>query len=538
MSSNIAEVEESVRVALTPGFRLNLLARGQSRSMIWKDGILPTDAPPFSPILSYDLLSYGYSLLSHALRLFEGGGDVELARKACEHAGEAIEAVVAKGLDRPERDFHRLVAAAAYHLGQFSARAYSLIRIGIEGANLTKCELSIARLMLRDLERLSADAVRERVSQENSDDALVAMLAAAGSSDATGDTSLIEALDRALTDGFMGAIAVALLAFERGEDALMDDATQRLRKGMEGAAEFNLIALWWCHKLAIHMLRGLWEMSFHRCLPLDGAPGESAAEWTSLRSLFIASLYRRKKSEIELWPSQISAAARALEINANLVLSLPTSAGKTRIAELCILACLATGKKIVFVTPLRALSAQTEIGLNRTFSPLGKSVSSLYGSMGVGAADIDALTAKDIVVATPEKLDFAIRNDPSLLDDVGLVILDEGHMIGLNEREVRYEAQIQRLLRRSDAVSRRIVCLSAILPDGDQLNDFVDWLTNDVPGGLIQKNWRPTRLRFGEVVWATDHARLTVTVCSRFFLCNDSFDCRPSEKATNKGISR
>jgi replicative superfamily II helicase len=30
------------------------------------------------------------------------------------------------------------------------------------------------------------------------------------------------------------------------------------------------------------------------------------------------------------------------------------------------------------------------------------------------------------VVATPEKLDFELRNDPSLLDDVGLSVFDEG----------------------------------------------------------------------------------------------------------------
>ena len=45
------------------------------------------------------------------------------------------------------------------------------------------------------------------------------------------------------------------------------------------------------------------------------------------------------------------------------------------------------------------------------------------------------------MVGTPEKLDFALRNDPSLIDDVGLVVLDEGHMIGLNEREINYEVQ-------------------------------------------------------------------------------------------------
>ena len=87
-------------------------------------------------------------------------------------------------------------------------------------------------------------------------------------------------------------------------------------------------------------------------------------------------------------------------------------------------------------------------------------------------------------------------------------------MIGLGEREVRYEAQIQRLLRRPDAASRRIVCLSAILPEGDQLMDFTSWLTVDRADGLIKSDWRPTRLRFGEVDWdaASKVAQLKIVV--------------------------
>src|SRR6185436_19672107 len=202
----------------------------------------------------------------------------------------------------------------------------------------------------------------------------------------------------------------------------------------------------------------------------------------------------------------------AFNLADNMVVSLPTSAGKTRVAELCMLACLAAGRRIVFVTPLRALSAQTEVTLQRTFQPLGKTVSSLYGAIGVSEIDENFLRDSNIIVATPEKLDFALRNDPDLLNDVGLVVLDEGHMIGLTEREVRYEVQIQRLLRRADAAGRRIVCLSAILPDGKQLEDFTAWLTGDQPGGLVKKDWRPTRLRYGEVSWKGDHARLDISI--------------------------
>ena len=64
-------------------------------------------------------------------------------------------------------------------------------------------------------------------------------------------------------------------------------------------------------------------------------------------------------------------------------------------------------------TPLRALSAQTETALQRTFCPLGKTISALYGSIGVSGFDEDAIRERDIVVATPEKLDFPLRNDSS-----------------------------------------------------------------------------------------------------------------------------
>lgn len=520
MSFSTAELEASINEAVMPGFREKLLARGQSRAMIWRDGELPPDAPVYSKVLSYDLLAYGYSLLSHGLRLVDGQGNEETARVAFEHAGEALESVTARGAVTPERDFHRLIAAASYQLGRFSARAYSLLHAGMQEANLSTVERCLARLMMRDLNGLDQEVANWGSGGAASDDSLRALVATAvaNAEDHMGEgeepfaSAPIDALDLALTDGFLRSLATALLAFERGEAALLDTALARLAVGLDGAAEFSLVNQWWSHKLAHHLLKGLWDMSFHRRVPLAGASGGSETKWQELRSVFIASLYRRGRSEIELWPSQIDAAKRVLELNANLVLSLPTSAGKTRIAELCILACLATGKRVVFVTPLRALSAQTETSLQRTFLPLGKTVSSLYGSIGTSGADVDALRDRDIIVATPEKLDFALRNDPTLLDDVGLVVLDEGHMIGLNEREVRYEAQIQRLLRRPDSAERRIVCLSAILPEGEQLDDFVGWLTSDKPEGLIQKQWRPTRLRFGEINWKNGSARLDISV--------------------------
>ena len=62
-----------INEAAAAGFRGRLIARGQARAMIWRDGALPPDAPAFSPQLSYDLHSYGYAMLGLGLRLRELG---------------------------------------------------------------------------------------------------------------------------------------------------------------------------------------------------------------------------------------------------------------------------------------------------------------------------------------------------------------------------------------------------------------------------------------------------------------------------------
>jgi len=505
--------------AAAAGFRGRLIARGQARAIIWRDGVLPPDAPAFAPQLSYDLHSYGYALLGLGLRLRELGGDELQARNAFEQAATALEAVIAKGnRQEVDRDFHFIMAAASYHLAHLSARAYSLLAIVVAEVNFSPIERVLAMLIRRDLRALRTIVLDYLASGIGSDAQITAAIQAslnqveAEKEQAdSGSDFLHDNLDIALTDAFMAAISLFSLALERGEHPLLDQALERLRESLAICTELNMLPQWWAHRITIHLLSDLWSITFHERVPLQPS-GDEGADWPRYRELFIALLHQRRKAEVDLWPSQIEAASRAVDKSDDLVVSLPTSAGKTRIAELCILRCLAGKKRVVFVTPLRALSAQTETTLRGTFGPLGKTISALYGSIGVSGFDENAIRERDIVVATPEKLDFALRNDPSLLNDVGLLVFDEGHMIGLNEREVRYEVQIQRLLRRTDASERRIVCLSAILPDGDQIDDFAGWLRRDQPGGPIKHDWRPTRQRFGDVVWSSPNARLNLHI--------------------------
>jgi len=475
--------------------------------MIWTDGQLPPNSPRFAPELDGDLLSYGLALIGAGLRLRVLERGHPRIAQAFERGGEAIESVVRNGdPEWVERGFYTTIAAAAYHLGRFSARAFSLLAGELPVLNLSPAEYALVLVMRRDLTTLRATNRAWAGNGRGFDDALAALL-----EQAQPDLDIERALQLSLDTLFHRALASFDTALETGDAAWQSEALALLEQGVAAAADADSVPFWWIFTIAWHLLDDLWDHSLHVRLPLP-ANDPPGSQWAVLRQLFISLLLRRQTAEIDLWPSQIEAASRALNPADDLVVALPTSAGKTRIAELCILRALALGQRVVFVTPLRALSAQTERTLRQTFSPLGFTVSSLYGSSGATGDDVDLLGNRNVVVSTPEKLDFALRNTPNLLDDVGLIVLDEAHSIGANEREIRYEVLVQRLLRREDAGNRRIVCLSAILPQGEQLQDFVAWIRQDEPGDPISCGWRPTRQRFGEVGISRDRILLSFSV--------------------------
>jgi superfamily II DNA/RNA helicase len=481
------------------GARGRLRARGESRALIRQEGILPEGAPTFTASIDVDLAEVGFSSLRAALALREAGGDSEVWRTGFVRAGNAFEALVQNGPpDDVARGFNRVMGAAAYHLAGYSALAFSLMSHGAEGANLAPAEQAIVLLLLRDLNELSRQARAWLLNIANGDIDIARRLEAQ-------EIDPDDAVTIIVTSTIYRAFAFFHFALQTGDIALVEEARTLLRTGLSLSKSANAVSLWWISRVASNLLDDLWASSLHETLPKHGPAG--AESYARLRRLFIGELFARKIAEIELWPSQIVAAQRSVDLTDDLVVALPTSAGKTRIAEITALMALACGRRVLIVTPLRALSAQTERSFRRTFSPLGFTISSLYGAGGIAGSDEDALRTYDIVIATPEKLDFALRNDPDIIDDVGLVVLDEGHLIGPSEREIRYENLVQRLIRRADSGTRRIVCLSAVLPEGEQLDDLTAWIRSDTPGPAIQSRWRPTRQRFGTLAWsATLHS--------------------------------
>lgn len=479
---------QTVRDWLRPDFRGNLRAEGLARDLIWSGGELPPDAPRFRSDLSRELLDFAFGVFASAMSLHETG-ERETAVDAFEAAGEAIESVVRRGPRGPRYAFLAVLGAAAYHLARQNAMASVLV-------DRDYGERSPSVALFVDVLTHRFGAARDRIRLRHRG-------RPAFTEEIDEDVDDMAIAERALEGNFHRSVAAILAFFATGDGTDLGLARERLRLGVECAGRWGMLEVWWLHRLTDLLLDDFEERSLHRCVPQSPDP-----DLTAMRAAFISALAARTNAEVDLWPSQM-AAVDAVFDDRDLVLALPTSAGKTRIAELCMLPALAAGRNIVYVSPLRALSAQLERDLRDLFGRVDRriGVSRLYdpeATHGEAAARIN--------VCTPERLDFALRHNQDALDDVGLVVFDEGHLIGPQPREIRYELLIERVLRLRAGKQIRVVCLSALLPP-QSVEDYAEWLAGEEHTAVPrQSTWRPSRLNWGTVRWRRNHARLDLEV--------------------------
>ena len=118
MAESAVDLQRRLEVAVAPGFRGRLLDRGLARGLIWRDGKLPVGAPQFSSSLTEDLLDYAHAVLAMSVRLRAQKVSLTVLEQAFLVAGEAIEAAIHRGAERPDRGFHRVCAAVAFHLAR------------------------------------------------------------------------------------------------------------------------------------------------------------------------------------------------------------------------------------------------------------------------------------------------------------------------------------------------------------------------------------------------------------------------------------
>ena len=204
------------------------------------------------------------------------------------------------------------------------------------------------------------------------------------------------------------------------------------------------------------------------------------------------------RSGTEFWESQLTALRAGLlsDTNKGLAVRMPTSAGKTRIAELAILNTLADERRrqVVYVAPFNALADEIETSMSSVFSDLGFRVSSVLGNYDIDELEEGLVTSSDLLITTPEKLTLLLRYRPNHFDSVGLIVLDEGHIIDSKERGIGYEILLTRL-RQTLPDDSRVLFLSAVITN-DNAADFAEWLCKD-RAAVATSDWRPARRLVG-----------------------------------------
>jgi len=478
--------------------RFRTTSKGLARSLVWREGVPPPEmGENFGESLTrYLLLQANRSLLA-ALYLIASDNQehVILGRRGFQRAAEAYESLLRNGDGADySRSLNRVLAAASYHLAGYAASAYSLLRLAKEEETPDLMLRTIGLLLERNLNGLD-DQIR---------DAAVGFFwvkedGAQIPSGAANDAAMLE-------QNFAHALGLFIFAMRMNQPEAFTECLRRLDIGERFALESGDVWPRLLYAVCRPLVTELWQNSILNAIPVAPALNAAADDWTAKRMLLGRILTCRKIAELELWPSQLKAAELIFRGNESFAAALPTSAGKTRIAEFAAFKALLAGQRVLYVTPLRALSAQVERSFRRLFGPLGFSVSALYGAQGITPVDATTLDDNDIVVATPEKAGFALRNAPELFDRIGLVVFDEAHLVGGETRGVSYEALIVALKRRPDRADRRMIALSALLPEQEPTTAaFARWMSDgQFPAPLSSplaqgQSWRPTRQCFGSI---------------------------------------
>jgi len=278
--------------------------------------------------------------------------------------------------------------------------------------------------------------------------------------------------------------ALELTGYLTYGDADALESAQRLFAAAMRAvgAEHDVDSRW----VAAHLFRiagGLATTSVWAVLPPD-VPGAARA------------LTLGDPPVLSLWPPQLdfladsSTGTSPLDAAARrLVLSFPTSAGKTLLAQILIVTHIASADgEVCVVAPTHALCRELASSLDRRLRTLGYQ---LHRDDRIGITATAPPNAR-VTIMTPEKLAASMRSDPDeLLARFSMFVIDEAHLVADDHRGWRLEETLSYLHYHTLNTAHRIVVLSAAL--GSQVH-VAQWLDD---GSLVQRhdNWRgPRRL--------------------------------------------
>src|SRR3990172_9105724 len=184
-----------------------------------------------------------------------------------------------------------------------------------------------------------------------------------------------------------------------------------------------------------------------------------------------------------------------IEKDCNVSIAAPTSSGKTIAAELIAAKSLCDGKRVAYLTPLKALTEEKCQDWSNGHYFQNYSMIVLTGDYKLTEEREALLQKAKIIVSTYEM--FAVRcrrfsiERSKYINEIGTLIIDEAHFIGSLGRGDHLENSLILFTRRNPTA--RIVFLSATMENYRQL---AEWLTdlNKKPTEVVFSTYRPCKL--------------------------------------------
>ncbi|MDR2204084.1 MAG: DEAD/DEAH box helicase [Nitrososphaerota archaeon] len=166
-----------------------------------------------------------------------------------------------------------------------------------------------------------------------------------------------------------------------------------------------------------------------------------------------------------------------------VVVNLPTSSGKTLVAEFRILQALNqfSGENgwIAYIVPTRALVNQITLRLRNDLSrsPLNIKIEKMSSALEIDAFEMEIIKSKnsfDILVTTPEKLSLLLRQniERTMGRPLILAVVDEAHNIESKERGMNLEALLA--IIKKDCPMANFLLLTPFVPNADELAKWLD----------------------------------------------------------------
>ena len=172
-------------------------------------------------------------------------------------------------------------------------------------------------------------------------------------------------------------------------------------------------------------------------------------------------------------------AIAAINRDTSIIVTAPTGAGKTVIAEYAVEKCLQENRRVIYTAPIKALSNQKY----RDFY-------AEYGDkIGIVTGDVALNPHAQVILMTTEIFRNTIFDDIERLQDVSYVIFDEIHYINDIERGTVWE---ESLIFAPQHI--KFVCLSATIPN---IKPFAEWMQSvrDIDIEIVEELERPVPLK-------------------------------------------